>query len=66
MNCPNCGAVMSSGFLVAESLMEGAKWKAKKTRLAAGGDALVDPDTWGNVYVGGFRCTSCRTLVLSY
>ena len=57
---------MNSGFLAAESLMGGAKWMARKTRLAVGGDALVSPDAWGNVYIGGFRCSACRTLVLSY
>ncbi len=66
MNCPNCGAAMDSGYLVAESLLGGAKWTRRKTRLAAGGEALVAPDAWGNVYLGGFRCGGCQTLVLAY
>jgi hypothetical protein len=57
---------MASGHLVAESLLGGAKWTAKKTRLAAGGESLVSPDSWGNVYLDGFRCPGCRTLVLRY
>ena len=66
MNCPHCGTTMKSGYLVAESLLGGAKWTRRKTRLAAGGEAVVRPDAWGNVYLGGFRCESCRTLVLRY
>ena len=66
MNCPNCDAAMDSGYLVAESLLGGAKWTRRKTRLAAGGEALTAPDAWGNVYLGGFRCGECRTLVLAY
>lgn len=66
MQYPNCGSPMESGFLVAESLLGGAKWTRRQTRLAVGGKTLVDPDRWGNVYLGGFQCGSCRTLVLGY
>ncbi len=57
---------MDRGYLVAESLLGGAKWTARKTKLAAGGQRLVDPDGWGNVYLPGFRCSSCRILSLRY
>ncbi len=64
--CPECGRKMDRGFLVAESYIGGAKWVARKTRLAGGGSRLVPPDAWGNVYFGGHRCTRCRLLVLAY
>ena len=64
--CPECGARMDRGYLVAESYLGGAKWVARKTRLAGGGSRLVPPDTWGNVYLAGGRCPRCRLLVLRY
>ncbi len=66
MDCPECRGSMDRGYLVAESLLGGAKWTARKTKLAAGGQRLVDPDGWGNVYLPGFRCSSCRILSLRY
>jgi len=57
---------MEPGFLVAESYLGGAKWVLRKTRLGAGGEALVRPDALGNVYVGGRRCRRCRFLALHY
>jgi hypothetical protein len=57
---------MEAGFLVTESLMEGAKWMKERTRLALGGEVLTEADNWGNVYLNAFRCFSCRRLSLTY
>jgi len=57
---------MESGFLVAESLVGGAKWVQKKTKLSIGGEKIVPTDGLGNVYIAGFRCTGCRQLSLRY
>ncbi len=57
---------MQKGFLVAESYLGGAKWVSRRTRLAGDGERIVNPDTWGNVYLAGLRCRSCRTLALRY
>ncbi len=64
--CPSCGKAMEAGFLVAESMLGGAKWMRERTRLAVGGEPIQPPDSWGNVYLAGLRCTSCRLLTLRY
>ena len=64
--CPNCGQAMEPGVLAAECLVGGAKWMRKRSRLSLGGEGLVSPDTWGNVYFDGFRCRHCRVLVVGY
>lgn len=65
-SCPVCGKPMEKGLLAAESFVGGAKWVKERTRLALGGEPLVPPDRWGNVYLDGFRCTACRILALTY
>lgn len=57
---------MESGYLRAESFIGGAKWTRKKTLLGVGGEPIVGTDPGGNVYLPGFRCTSCRVLTLRY
>jgi len=57
---------MAQGYLVAESMLGGAKWMREKTRLAIGGDPITPPDRWGNVYIAGLRCEACRLLALRY
>ncbi|MEK6988306.1 MAG: PF20097 family protein [Candidatus Thermoplasmatota archaeon] len=64
--CPSCGKPMMKGFLVAESFVEGAKWTKEKTKLALGGEVLVKPDGFGNVYINGYRCPACRFVFLRY
>ncbi|MBI4415794.1 MAG: hypothetical protein HY557_02280 [Euryarchaeota archaeon] len=64
--CPSCGKPMERGFLVAESLIGGAKWVEKKTRLAIRGSPVASADRWGNVYLSGFRCPDCHRLLLAY
>ena len=64
--CPLCGKPMEQGYLVAASMLGGAKWMQEKTRLALGGEPLQPPDTWGNVYLAGLRCASCRLVTLRY
>lgn len=66
MLCPECGNPMEHGFLAAESYIGGAKWAVKKSKLGAGGKALVKPDVLGNVYLEGFRCPDCKYLSLHY
>ncbi len=57
---------MAKGFLVAESFVEGAKWMTEKTRLARGGEVIVKPDGWGNVYMDAYRCHGCRRVIVQY
>jgi len=57
---------MEQGYLVAESIVGGAKWMQEKTRLALGGEPLMPPDRWGNVYLAGLRCAPCRLITLRY
>ncbi len=64
--CPTCGHPMVKGFLVAESFVEGAKWMTERSRLARGGEVLVKPDGWGNVYMDAYRCTGCRRIIVQY
>jgi len=64
--CPICGKPMERGVLAAESFVGGAKWMKERSRLALGGEHLVKPDAWGNVYFDGYRCPSCKILALSY
>ncbi len=64
--CPSCNKPMEQGYLVAESIVAGAKWMQEKTRLAIGGEPLTPPDRWGNVYLAGLRCAACRLLTLRY
>lgn len=64
--CPSCGNNMKSGFLIAESLVGGAKWVHKRTKLSIGGEKIMPTDAFGNVYIAGFRCTGCRYLSFRY
>ncbi len=64
--CPACGKPMEQGFIVAENFVEGARWVRQKTRLGTGGEQIVKPDALGNQYIPGFRCTSCRLMLLLY
>lgn len=64
--CPACGKLMEAGFVVAENFVEGARWTKQKTRLGTGGEPIVKADAFGNQYIPGFRCTSCRLLLLVY
>ena len=64
--CPACAKPMETGFLVAENFVEGARWTRVKTRFGTGGEQLVKADALGNQYIPGFRCTSCRLLLLVY
>jgi uncharacterized protein DUF6487 len=64
--CPNCQKPMSPGFLGSESLVSGSKWFLERTRLAFGGDEIGKPNAFGMVYIPGFRCRDCRTLLLQY
>ncbi len=64
--CAWCGKPMAKGYLVAESFVEGAKWMRERTKLALGGEVLVKPDGFGNVYMDAYRCLACRRVVLRY
>lgn len=65
-NCPNCSKPMAPGFLGSESFIHGSKWFLERTRLAFGGEELAKPNSYGMVYLGGFRCRSCHVLQLQY
>ncbi len=57
---------MEEGFVIAENFVEGARWTKKKTRLGAGGEKIVEADAFGNQYIAGYRCPSCKLLLLFY
>jgi len=65
-NCPNCSKPMAPVFLGSESFIGGSKWFLERTRLAFGGDEIAKPNTYGMVYIGGFRCRECKSLLLQY
>jgi len=57
---------MEEGFVIAENFVEGARWTKQKTRLGTGGEKLVAADAFGNQYIPGYRCPSCKLLLLFY
>jgi hypothetical protein len=57
---------MAPGFLGSESFIGGSKWYLERTRLAFGGEEVAKPNMMGMVYIAGFRCRECRTLMLQY
>jgi hypothetical protein len=57
---------MAPGFMGSESLVSGSKWFLERTRLAFGGEELAKPNNFGMVYIPGFRCRDCKTLLLQY
>jgi Domain of unknown function (DUF6487) len=65
-NCPNCSKPMAPGFLGSGGMFEGSKWFLERTRLAFGGDEVAKPNSFGMVYIPGFRCRECRTMLLQY
>jgi hypothetical protein len=65
-SCPNCSKPMAPGFLGSEGLVEGAKWYLERTRMGFGGEELAAKSGFGMVYIPGFRCRECKTLVLQY
>ena len=65
-DCPKCGKTMAPGYLGSESLVEGSKWFLERSRLAFGGEEIVKPNSYGMVYVEGYRCRECHILQLSY
>lgn len=64
--CPKCGAQMEQGFLGSESFISGMKWFKEKTILALGGEKIKDPGLSGMVYLDGFLCRNCKTIVVAY
>ncbi len=57
---------MAPGFLGSESFVAGSKWYLERTRLAFGGEDIARPNAYSMVYIPGFRCRDCRTLLLKY
>ncbi len=57
---------MEEGYLGSESLIGGAKWDTKKSKLGIGGEKLAKPGSLGMVYFEGSRCKNCRLLLLHY
>lgn len=64
--CPKCGKAMAPGYLGSESLVEGSKWFMERTRLAFGGEEVAKPNSFGMVYMEGYRCRECKVLELTY
>ncbi|MCJ2557296.1 MAG: PF20097 family protein [Candidatus Thermoplasmatota archaeon] len=64
--CPHCGGEMESGFLGSESFVSGMKWFKEKTILDVGGEKIKEPGMSGMVYLDGFICRKCNTIVVTY
>ena len=64
--CPHCGGDMDQGFLGSESFISGMKWFKEKTVLALGGEKIKEPGMSGMVYLDGFICRNCQTMVVTY
>jgi len=57
---------MEQGFVIAENLVEGARWTKQKNRLGTGWEKLVAADAFGNHYIPDYRRPSCKLLLLFY
>ncbi len=64
--CPYCQSDMEPGSVAAESLTGGAKWHRNRSMLALGGEKIGDYTSGGMVWFDGFRCPTCRLLLLKY
>lgn len=64
--CPRCDGEMEPGFLGSESFISGMKWFKEKTILALGGEKIREPGMSGMVYLDGFICKKCKTIVVTY
>ncbi len=57
---------MEPGSVAAESITGGAKWHKKRSTLALGGEKIGDYTRGGMVWFDGYRCPTCRLLLLKY
>ncbi len=64
--CPYCQSAMEPGSVAAESITGGAKWHKKRSTLALGGEKIGDYTRGGMVWFDGYRCPTCRLLLLKY
>jgi hypothetical protein len=64
--CPNCGMEMEPGFLGTERIFSDVSWFKERTMFGTGGESLSIKDKMGMIYIDGYRCTSCKTLLLKY
>ena len=64
--CPHCGEEMEQGFLGSESFVSGMKWFKEKTILDVGGEKIKEPGMSGMVYLDGFICRKCNTIIVTY
>jgi hypothetical protein len=64
--CPHCDGEMEPGYLGSESFISGMKWFKEKTVLALGGEKIKEPGMSGMVYLDGFICRKCSTMVVTY
>jgi Domain of unknown function (DUF6487) len=64
--CPNCGMEMEPGFLGTERIFSDVSWFKEKTMFGTGGESLDIKDKMGMIYIEGFRCPSCKRLLLKY
>ena len=65
MKCPICGDEMEPGMMRADSFFGGAKWIGT-THSRVNKHTIANPDWLGYVKMQGFRCATCRQLVLKY
>ena len=65
-NCPVCGKPMEPGFLGTERVFSDVGWFKEKSVFGTGGESLSLKDRLSMIYVEGFRCKDCKTLLLKY
>ena len=71
LRCPRCSGPMERGFMLAPNagMLSGVRWDTTGGRDFWGlkGVVLVESTAFSrSIQVPGFRCPSCRVLVLSY
>ncbi|MHA1954889.1 MAG: PF20097 family protein [Candidatus Heimdallarchaeaceae archaeon] len=64
-NCPDCGSGMEVGSIGVESLIFGVQW-FQGNEIGRGGDIIKPPNSSGIIYLRGYRCQNCKTVMFKY
>jgi hypothetical protein len=57
---------MEPGFLGTERVFSDVGWFKEKSVFGTGGESLSLKDRLSMIYIEGFRCKDCKTLLLKY
>lgn len=58
---------MDKGFLGYPASYGGsARWYRSRTKDGFGGETLGQPNRWKVAFLDGYRCTSCRLVLMRY